>query len=142
LEAINKKFNQLINQINMKEFMLLIRNEADSKSSFSPETHQQFLNACMIYIDGLMKNGNLKSAQPLIREGKMVSGSPGAFKDGPYNETKEVIVGYYHILAKDLDEAIAIAKGNPEFAYTKTARIEVRPIKMKEESTAFEYPKG
>jgi len=126
----------------MKEFMLLIRNEADSKSSFSPETHQQFLNACMIYIDGLMKNGNLKSAQPLIREGKMVSGSPGAFKDGPYNETKEVIVGYYHILAKDLDEAIAIAKGNPEFAYTKTARIEVRPIKMKEESTAFEYPKG
>ena len=126
----------------MKEFMLLIRNEADSKSRFSPETHQQFLNACMIYIDGLMKNGNLKSAQPLIREGKMVSGSPGAFKDGPYNETKEVIVGYYHILAKDLDEAIAIAKGNPEFAYTKTARIEVRPIKMKEESTAFEYPKG
>ena len=126
----------------MKEFMLLIRNEADSKSSFSPETHQQFLNACMIYIDGLMKNGNLKSAQPLIREGKMVSGSPGAFKDGPYNETKEVIVGYYHILAKDFDEAIAIAKGNPEFAYTKTARIEVRPIKMKEESTAFEYPKG
>jgi hypothetical protein len=126
----------------MKEFMLLIRNEADSKSGFSPETHQQFLNACMIYIDELMKKANLKSAQPLIREGKMISGTPGAFKDGPYNETKEVIVGYYHILAKDLDEAIAIAKGNPEFAYTKTARIEVRPIKMKEESTAFEYPKG
>ena len=122
--------------------MLLIRNEADSKSGFSPEMHQQFLKACEVYIEGLKKKNQLISAQPLIREGKMISGSPGAFKDGPYNETKEVIVGYYHIFAKDLDEAIAIAKGNPEFAYTKTARIEVRPIKMKEESTAFEYPSG
>jgi hypothetical protein len=31
---------------------------------------------------------------------------------------------------------------NPEFEYTKTARIEIRPIKMKEESTAYVYPKG
>ena len=72
----------------------------------------------------------------------MISGSKGAWKDGPFNETKEVIVGYYHIIANSLDEAIAIAKGNPEFEYTPTARIEVRPIKMKEESTGFEYPKS
>src|SRR6476660_4529554 len=103
----------------MKEFMLLIRNEGDSKANLSPEEQQQFLKACMVYIENLMKNGNLKSAQPLIREGKMISGTPGAFKDGPYNEAKEIIVGYYHILAKDMDEAITIAKGNPEFAYIK-----------------------
>jgi len=126
----------------MKEFMLLIRNEGDGKKNISPETHQQFLNECMVYIEKLMKNGNLKSAQPLVREGKMISGTPGAFKDGPYNETKEIIVGYYHILAKDLDDAIAIAKGNPEFAFSKTAKIEVRPIKMMEESTSYVYPKG
>jgi hypothetical protein len=70
----------------------------------------------------------------------MISGSKGTWKDGPFNETKEVIVGYYHIVAKDFDEAIEIAKGNPEFEYTPNARIEVRPIKMKEESTGFEYP--
>src|SRR3984893_10260975 len=116
----------------MKEFMLLIRNEADSKSGFSPEEQQQFLNACMVYIENLKKNGNLKSAQPLIHEGKMISGRPDHFKDGPYNETKEIIVGYYHILAKDLDEASAIAKGNPEFAYNKGAKIEIRPIKTVE----------
>jgi hypothetical protein len=52
------------------------------------------------------------------------------------------MAGYYHILANDMDDAIAIAKNNPEFAYTKTARIEVRPIKMKEESIAYTYPKG
>jgi hypothetical protein len=126
----------------MKEFMLLIRNESDSKDAFSPEQNQAFLKACEVYIENLKKNGNLKKAQPLVREGKMISGSNGAWKDGPFNESKEVIVGYYHILAKDLDEAVAIAKGNPEFAFTTTARIEVRPIKTAEATTAYVYPNG
>lgn len=126
----------------MKEFMLLIRNEGDTKAGFSAEQHQRFLEACQVYIEQLKKNGNLKSAQPLLREGKMISGKPGAFKDGPFNETKEVIVGYYHILAKDLDEAMSIARGNPEFAFNPGAKIEVRPIKMVEQSTSYVYPKG
>ncbi|HEX4851565.1 MAG TPA: YciI family protein [Puia sp.] len=125
----------------MKEYMLLIRNLSDSKDQMSPEQQQQFLKDCMVYIEKLKKNGNLKSAQPLVREGAMVSGSPEAWKDGPFTETKEVIVGYYHILAKDLKDAISIAKGNPEFAYTKSAKVEVRPIKMVEETTAYTYPK-
>jgi hypothetical protein len=94
----------------------------------------------MVYIEGLTKAGKLKSAQPMIREGTMVSGSKGAWKEGPFNEHKEVIVGYYHILANDLNDAIAIAKQNPEFEFGKTARVEVRPIKMKEENTGFVYP--
>jgi hypothetical protein len=126
----------------MKEFMLLIRNQADSKTSFSPELNLQFLDACKVYIEKLMKNGNLKSAQPLVREGKMISGSKDSWNEAPYSTSTEVIVGYYHIFANNLDEAIAMAKGNPEFEYTTTARIEVRPIKMKEESTAYVYPKG
>ena len=96
----------------------------------------------MVYIEDLKKKGNLKSAQPLDREGKMISGTTASFKDGPYNESKEIIVGYYHILANDIDEAIAIAKRNPEFAFVKGAKIEVRPIKMKEQSTNYVYPKG
>jgi len=90
----------------------------------------------------MIKNGNLIGAQPLVREGKMISGTPGAFNEGPYAETNEIIVGYYHILANDMDEAVELAKGNPEFAYTQTAKIEVRPIKMKEETTSFVYPQG
>jgi len=125
----------------MKEFMLLIHNEGDNKASLSPEQRQQFLKDCMVYIEGLMKNGNLKGAQPLVRDGKMISGVPGAFKDGPYNETKEIIVGYYHIMAENIDQAIDIAKGNPEFAYNANAKIEVRPIKTMEESTSYIYPK-
>jgi hypothetical protein len=70
----------------------------------------------------------LKSAQPLVTEGKIISGSKGEWKDRPFNESKEVIVGYYRILAEDLNDAIGISKGNPEFEYGSTARIEVRPI--------------
>jgi hypothetical protein len=141
---INSKSKQMATQTNqssqMKEFMLLIRNEGDGKASLSPEKHQQFVEECMVYIEDLIKKGNLKSAQPLAREGKMIAGTPGAWKDGPYNETKEIIVGYYHILAENLEKAIAIAKGNPEFRYSKSAKIEVRPIKIKEESTDYIYP--
>ena len=126
----------------MKEFMLLIRNEIDHQAAWSPEQQQQFLKKCEVYIANLTKEGKLKSAQPLVREGKMVSGSKGTWREGPFNETKEVIVGYYHIFAEDINDAIAIAKRNPEFEYGTTARIEVRPIKMKEESTGFVYPKA
>jgi hypothetical protein len=124
----------------MKEFMLLIRNENDSKSDFSAERDQQFLKACELYISKLVRDGKLKIAQPLVREGAMLSGFDGTWNVGAYNEKKEVIVGYYHILANDLDEAIEIAKGNPEFEFTSTARVEVRPIKTKEVTTGFVYP--
>jgi hypothetical protein len=124
----------------MKEFMLLIRNIDDPKAGFSKEQQQHFLNDCELYIEKLTKERKLKSAQPLIREGVMISGQPGGFKAGPYNETKEIIVGYYHIFANDLEEAIAIAKGNPEFAYQPNAKIEVRPIKTMEETTSYTYP--
>lgn len=124
----------------MKEFMLLIRNTMDSKSGFTAEIHTEFVRQCETYINQLKQENKLISAQPLVREGKIISGTAGAWQQVPINESNEVQVGYYHILAKDMDEAVDIAKGNPEFAYTKTASIEVRPIKMKEESTGYVYP--
>jgi len=126
----------------MKEFMLLIHNDANSKSAFTPDREKEFLNACKVYIENLKDNDQLISAQPLVREGIMLSGHDGNWEKAPYRESKEVIVGYYHIKADDLDQAITIAKGNPEFAYTHTARIEVRPIKMTEETTDSLYPVG
>ena len=125
----------------MKEFMLLIRNKIDHQSAWSAERHQQFLKGCETYIGKLKKNGNLIAAQPMVREGELVAGTKDRWIITPFNERKEVIVGYYHILAKNFEEAIAIAKENPEFAYSTTARIEARPIKMKEVSTGFVYPK-
>ncbi|SFQ45355.1 Uncharacterized conserved protein [Pseudarcicella hirudinis] len=121
--------------------MFLIRNEGDPKSILSPESHQAFLQKCKDYIEILTQKGQLIAAQPLIREGRVLSKNDTTWIETPLNESKEVQVGYYHILAKDLDEAIEIAKRNPEFEYVSSARIEVRPIKTKEITTGFVYPK-
>src|SRR5689334_24272566 len=121
----------------MKEFMLRILNQVDSKETMTPEAHQKFLQSCKDYIGDLTRQGKLISAQPLIREGKIISKADNGWKEIPFNENGEVQVGYYHILADDMDDAISIAKNNPEFDYTTTARVEVRPIKMKEASTGF-----
>jgi len=125
----------------MKEFMLLIRNKLNHQDEWSVDRLQDFLKKCEVYITSLREKQQLISAQPLIREGKIISGKKGDWKVEPFNEYDEVQVGYYHILAKDIDEAISIAKENPEFEFGSTARIEVRPIKTKEVTTNFVYPK-
>ena len=80
----------------MKKFMLVIRNGLDSKSGFSAELHKEFVGKCEVYIGKLKAEGKLISAQPIAHEGKLVSGSQAAWKAAPYNEAKEIIVGYYH----------------------------------------------
>jgi hypothetical protein len=123
--SISHKF-----KIAMTEFMLLIRTEGDHLQTLSPQAQQEHIQKVMVYIEDLMKNGNLKSAQPLEHDGTIISGTKGKLKDGPFNESKEVVAGYFHIQAKDLNEAIQIAKNNPVFESASNARIEVRPIKI------------
>lgn len=84
----------------------------------------------MVYMGDLMKSGKLKSAQPLEQAGIIISGAKGKLKDGPFNETKEVIAGYFLVQAEDMNEAIQIARRNPIFGLEVTGRIEVRPIKV------------
>ena len=124
-----------------KEFMLHIRNRISHQEEWPAEKHTAFLKSCEQYINELKQQEKLIAAQPLVREGVIISGSPGEWKQIPFNETEEVQVGYYHIMADDMEDAIAIAKKNPEFAFSSTARIEVRPVKTKEVTTGFEYPK-
>ncbi|MDD4971139.1 MAG: YciI family protein [Paludibacter sp.] len=125
----------------MKEYMLLIHDRVNHHDDLTESRFHEFLKKCEVYILNLQKQEKLISAQPLVREGIIISGKSGSWKEEPFNEKKEVQVGYYHILAKNMEEAISIAKGNPEFEYGTTVRIEVRPIKTKEITTNFEYPK-
>ena len=54
-----------------------------------------------------------------VRDGKTV------VTDGPFTETKEVIVGFDILECADLDEAIAIAARHPVAAW---GTIEIRPF--------------
>lgn len=111
----------------MKEFMLFIRNEGNPIAELSLEEQQEHVQKVGAFINNLIEQQKMKAAQPLEMEGTMISFKNGNFIDGPFNETKEVISGYYHILAEDLSEAVKIAKSDPRFE-DGNWRIEIRPI--------------
>jgi len=60
----------------------------------------------------------------LHAEGKVVSRR--GFTDGPFAETKELVGGYWFIVASSLDEAAALAAENPCLAFGLT--LEVRAL--------------
>ena len=124
----------------MKEFMLLIRNEGDGKAAMNAEQQLAFIKKCEVYIGKLKSQGKLIAAQPLIREGVVIAKMADEWTERLVNPGREIQVGYYHILANDITEAISITKDNPEFEFVASASIEVRPIKTKEAQTAFVYP--
>lgn len=111
----------------MKEFMFFIKNEGNPVARLSAEQQQAHVEKVGAYIARLVAEGKMKAAQPLEMAGSILSLKNGSFVDGPFNETKEVISGYYHILAKDMAEAISIAKADPRFE-DGDWRIEIRPI--------------
>jgi hypothetical protein len=124
----------------MKQFMLFIRKRKNSSDTVSPEKHEMFLRGCEDYIGKLKRQGNLISAQPIEWQGAILARTKDGWNETSYADSAEIIGGYYLIRADDLEEAIALAKENPEFQYNPETRIEVRPIKSMEETTGFVYP--
>ena len=120
--------------------MLYIRNEKDAKKSLTEDKHLAFIKQCENYIGVLKSENKLIAAQPIKREGVVLKKTDSGWSEKDIVTDKETQVGYYHILAMDLEEAIKIAKENPEFEYVPSATIEVRPIKTKETDTGFIYP--
>jgi len=124
----------------MKEFMLYIRNEKDAKMSLTDDQHRAFIKKCETHIGVLKSKNQLIAAQPIVREGVVLKKTDRGWTEKDIVNDPETQVGYYHIMATDLDEAIKIAKDNPEFEYVPSATIEVRPVKTRELETGFVYP--
>ena len=124
----------------MKEYMLYIRNAKDARLSLKAEQHLAFIKECESYIAVLKNDNKLIAAQPIVREGVILRKSDNGWIETDIASDPETQVGYYHILATDIEDAIKIAKDNPEFKYVPSATIEVRPVKTKESETGFVYP--
>ena len=108
------------------EYLLLIRGTHWS-AGLSPDELQRVMTDFYGWVDGLTQRGVHRGAQPLMEEGKIVSGAKGAsVTDGAFAEAKEAIAGYFLLAVADIDEAVSLAQGCPILAYG--AQIEVRPI--------------
>jgi hypothetical protein len=125
----------------MPEFMLLVRNVADHQTPWTPDRHLAFVKQCETYIGDLKSRNHLIAAQPLVKEGRKITRPAGQWMETALDSKALIQVGYYHIVAADLDEATAIAKRNPEFEFSATAEVEVRMIKGQELETGFVYPR-
>ncbi len=106
--------------------MLLFRG-TDWDKNLSPEELQNVMGQWSAWFDRLVTEGKIKSAHPLMDEGKIVTWKKGqTVADGPFAESKEAIGGYFLLQINDLDEALEIAKECPALKYGVT--VEVRPV--------------
>ena len=123
----NSRFGGNLKIETMKEFILFIRNVGDPIRSLSEERQQEHIQKIGGFIHKMVGEGKMKAAQPLKMQGSIISFENGGFTEVPFDESKEVVSGYYIIQAIDLHEAILIAKSDPRFEDGKW-RIEVRQI--------------
>ncbi|GHN02943.1 hypothetical protein WSM22_44320 [Cytophagales bacterium WSM2-2] len=110
----------------MEKFMLIFIGGLDPSELSSPEKMQSAMQEWFDWIDKLKKEGRYESGEPLEPAGKGVSGPKKLVTDGPFAEGKELVGGYFIIKAKNLDEAVAIAKDSPDLKYN--GKVEVRPV--------------
>ena len=79
------------------------------------------------WLDQLVDEGKMRRGQRLTYEGKTIT-QKNVITDGPFGESKEVIGGYWFVLAGSLDEAAQIASGNP--CLDCGLSFEIRPIDL------------
>lgn len=111
----------------MNEYMLFIKAKGNPVAHLPAEQQKAHIEKVGNFIGGLAEQGKMKSAQPLEAAGVTLSFSDGDFVDETYDGSQEGILGYYHLLAGDLNEAIDIAKADPRFEDGEW-KIEVRPV--------------
>jgi hypothetical protein len=106
----------------LSEYLVLSRGQWDLDAA--REDIQAAIDRFYAWHDRLVAEGRMRAGQRLAREGKLVSRQ--AITDGPFTEAREIVGGYWTILARSLDEAAAVAAENPCLAYGLA--FEVRPI--------------
>lgn len=113
----------------MSDFMFLFRaTDAEASEAMSPERAQQSLQAWLAWIRDLETKGHLKNpGQPLERTGKVVRGSSKVVTDGPFVESKDMVLGFMVVEARDIEQAVALANGCPMLA--GDGSVEVRPVR-------------
>jgi hypothetical protein len=109
----------------MSEFVYLYRRPL--RSAESPQQMQDRLQRWRAWFSALEKKGHIKSlGQPLAEAGGGVVRGTGRVSDGPYAETKDIIMGFTLVEAKDLDQAIKLTETWPGF--DEGGCIEVRAV--------------
>src|SRR5262245_8935608 len=111
----------------MSQFAFVYRSQPPKP--ISPQQMQERMQRWQAWFKDVEKRGHLATyGYPLEpKGGGVVKDKQGTVSDGPYAETKDIILGFSVIEAKDFDEASALAKTHPIF--DQGGFIEVRPVR-------------
>lgn len=104
------------------QYLVISRGQWDPDAA--PQDIQQAIDHFYEWIEQMVAEGKMLRGQRLARPGKLVS--KHAITDGPFSEGKEVIGGYWFVIANSLEEAAQLAAQNPCLAYGLS--YEIRPI--------------
>jgi hypothetical protein len=113
----------------MSDFVFLFRaTEADNREHMgTPEAAQRSMQAWLEWVRDLEAKGHLKDAgQPLDRGGKVVRGKKKVVTDGPYAESKDLVLGFMVVQARDLAQAVELSSGCPML--DGSGSVEIRPV--------------
>ena len=113
----------------MDQFIYLFRASLDGARAAmgTPEAAQKSLDVWLAWIRELDANGHLASpGQPLSHTGQVVRGPQKSVSDGPFLESKDLVLGFIIVSARDLAQAVELARGCPML--NGDGSVEVRPI--------------
>ena len=111
-------------------YLLLIYTEEKKFAALPEAAQQKMMKDFREFTESIVKSGHYRAGDQLapVSTATTVRGKNGkaVTTDGPFVETKEQLGGYYLVEAKDLDEAVALARRIPSVGVT--GGVEVRPI--------------
>ncbi|AWH27881.1 MULTISPECIES: YciI family protein [Stenotrophomonas] len=113
----------------MQQYLLLIYIEPALLQALPSEEFNALMRDCLAHADQLQAEGTLLAAQKLqpvdTAQTLRVRDGHSRVLDGPFAETRELLAGFNLIVARNRDEAMAIAR---DFPWARFGSIEVRPL--------------
>src|SRR5690349_667680 len=104
------------------DYLVLSRGQWNANAS--RDEVQKAIDTFYAWYERNIALGRMKPGSRLARQGRIVS--KASTSDGPFTETKELIGGFWFIVASSLEEAAALAAENPCLAFGLT--LELRPL--------------
>jgi len=117
------------NESTLRDYLLLSRGKWDK--SASKEDIETAIRKFYRWYEENLSSGRMKPGSRLTTDTAIVSKS-GIHTDGPFGEAKEVVGGYWFIVARSLREAAEIAAQNPCAQFG--LHYEIRPLEAERAS--------
>ncbi len=111
------------------EYLLISRGQWDREAS--KQDIETAIGKFYAWYEHHLKTGRFKHGSRLGTEGAVVSRS-GIMMDGPFGESKEVVGGYWFVVARSLREAAELMSENPTLPYG--VFFEIRPLEAERAS--------